>query len=246
MRRGSSRGSSLARLFGSRSLKSRYLFYPYNRFSPLRHTKALICWDPVPTSLRLRKGSDSLRNNNSIEGRRWQDASASESLRTFVFMAYVAFLDPPPRSRRALNTFAPRCFVKARKRPRLWSRRYKADSLTLVDNGFYLRKHNWCYLGMISKPCRVQATFNATVPSQSYRKAYFRRRSSMGVSCTDSIDLPHEGGAQPRGLGMSRPHGAGEGSVRWGSTAVPGGAAVRRGRSAKASGLGRKAWGRGS
>ena len=30
-------------------------------------TMALISWDPVPTSLRQRKGSDSLQNNHSID-----------------------------------------------------------------------------------------------------------------------------------------------------------------------------------
>ena len=105
-------------------------------------------------------------------------------------MAYVTFLDPPPQSRQALNSFGPRCFGQARKRPRFWSRRCKAESLTLLDNGLYLPEHNWCYLGMISYPSRVQAIFHAIVPSESYWKCYFRRRSTMGKKCTVSIDLP--------------------------------------------------------
>ena len=45
-------------------------------------------------------------------------------------------------------------------------------------------------LGRVSDPSLVHAIFHAIVPSQSYRTLYFRRRSSMGKSCTESIDLP--------------------------------------------------------
>ena len=151
--------------FGSESEKPRYFFYPRNPFSPLRPKIALIFWDPVPTSLRQREGSGSLRKYYSIGGGPWQHVSGSESIRTFILMANAAFLDSPPRSRRALNSFAPRFFRLVRRSLRNRHRRGIECSMAIFKHSLPCRCRFFLVLGTLSDPSCVQATFHAIVPS---------------------------------------------------------------------------------